>query len=248
MVTSPGRCNTAARMSPPIASFRGCTHDARRQSLRTCEPAASWGTTPSGPGAADPQRRKDIHMAEIGYMLSSEEHPASDLVRFARSAEEVGFEYAVISDHYHPWLERSGQSESPFVWTVLGAIAAATEQLRLGTAVTCPILRYHPAIVAQAAATVATMAPERFFLGVGTGENLNEHVVGRQWPPHEVRAEMLEEAVGVIRRLFEGEMVTHHGEHFTVEDAKVYSRPDVPVPIVIAAAGPAAAKLAGRRG
>jgi coenzyme F420-dependent glucose-6-phosphate dehydrogenase len=117
-------------------------------------------------------------MVEIGYALSSEEHPAPHLVRHARAAEEAGFAFAMISDHFHPWISRQGQS--PFAWTVIGAIAQATQRLRLGTGVTCPTVRYHPAIVAQAAATAAQLMPGRFFLGVGSGENLNEHVVSER--------------------------------------------------------------------
>src|SRR5512134_3165901 len=136
-------------------------------------------------------------MVEIGYALSSEEHTPHDLVRYAQRAEEVGFSFALISDHYHPWIRRQGQS--PFVWSVVGAIAQVTERLALGTGVTCPILRIHPAVIAQAAATAAMMMPGRFFLGVGTGENLNEHILGTHWPPIQVRQEMLEEAVVVMR-------------------------------------------------
>src|ERR687883_1797585 len=130
-------------------------------------------------------------MVELGYALSSEEHTPNDLVRYARRAEEVGFAFALISDHYHPWLDQQGQS--PFVWSVIGAIAHATERLRLGTGVTCPTIRIHPAIVAQAAATCAAMMPGRFFLGVGTGENLNEHILGDRWPFADERIEMMEE-------------------------------------------------------
>ncbi|GAA1756390.1 TIGR03557 family F420-dependent LLM class oxidoreductase [Luedemannella helvata] len=185
-------------------------------------------------------------MVTIGYALSSEEHPASDLVRYAARAEDVGFGYAMISDHFHPWIGEQGQS--PFVWSVLGGIAQATTHLRVGTGVTCPIMRYHPAIVAQAAATVATMMPGRFMLGVGTGEALNEHVVARRWPAYEVRAAMLAEAVDIMRRLFAGDQVRHYGEHFTVENARLYSRPDTPPPILVAAGAPRAARLAARIG
>jgi coenzyme F420-dependent glucose-6-phosphate dehydrogenase len=182
----------------------------------------------------------------LGYSLSTEEHGAPDLVRFARRAEEVGFAYASISDHFHPWVD--AQANSPFVWSVLGAIAEATTTLRLGTGVTCPTTRYHPTIVAQAAATMATLLPDRFFLGVGTGEALNEHIVGRRWPPYETRAAMLEEAVAIIRALWTGETVDHHGQHFTVENARLYSLPEAPPPIIVAAAGPRAARLASRIG
>src|SRR3954453_6003424 len=118
----------------------------------------------------------------IGYSLSTEEHRPEQLVEYAKRAEAAGFEYASISDHFHPWVRAQGNS--PFVWTVIGGIADATTTLRLGTGVTCPTVRYHPAIVAQAAATAASMMPSRFFLGVGTGENLNEHIVGDKWPPY----------------------------------------------------------------
>src|SRR3954469_21459043 len=128
-------------------------------------------------------------MVELGYSLSAEEHRPNALVQSARRAEEVGFTYALISDHFHPWTSKQGQS--PFVWSVIGGIAQATSRLRLGTGVTCPIGRYHPAIVAQAAATSADMMPGRFFLGIGSGENLNEHITGEGWPPAELRLEMM---------------------------------------------------------
>jgi coenzyme F420-dependent glucose-6-phosphate dehydrogenase len=182
----------------------------------------------------------------IGYSLSTEEHGPRELVEYARRAEQVGFQYASISDHFHPWVEAQGNS--PFAWTVIGAIANATTRLRLGTGVTCPTIRYHPAIIAQAAATATALMPGRFFLGVGTGENLNEHIVGGKWPPYEARAEMLEEAVEIIRRLWTGETVDHKGEHFTVENARLYTLPDEPPPIVVAASAPKAAELAGRIG
>jgi G6PDH family F420-dependent oxidoreductase len=185
-------------------------------------------------------------VVEVGYQLSSEEHEATDLVRFAARAEQAGFDYAMIADHFHPWVDTQGQS--PFAWTVLGGIAEVTSELRVGTSVTCPTMRYHPAIVAQAAATVATMMPGRFLLGVGTGEALNEHVVGAPWPGHQRRAEMLAEAVEVIRRLWSGAQVTHHGRHFTVDNARLYSLPEQPPPLLMAGAGPRAAALAGRLG
>src|SRR3954464_4966835 len=165
-------------------------------------------------------------MVQIGYALSSEEHQPADLVRHARLAEELGFPFALISDHYHPWIDRQGHA--PFVWGVIGAIAQATQRLRLGTAVTCPTMRLHPAIIAQAAATVALLMPGRFFLGVGTGENLNEHVLGLRWPNPEERLEMLEEAVELIRELWQGELTTRRGKHYTVSQARLYSVPDEP--------------------
>lgn len=185
-------------------------------------------------------------MPRLGYALSSEEHAPADLVRHARMAEEGGFTFALISDHFHPWIDRQGQS--PFVWSVLGAIAEATERLEVGTGVTCPTMRIHPAIVAQAAATTAALMPGRFFLGVGTGENLNEHVLGQRWPEWDVRIEMLEEAVDLIRRLWEGDNVSHHGRHYTVENARIYSLPETLPPIHVAAAGDKAAAFAGRSG
>lgn len=185
-------------------------------------------------------------MIEIGYKLCSEEHGPRDLVRFARRAEEAGFTFAMISDHFHPWVDRQG--ESPFVWGVLGAVAQATERLRVGTGVTCPTMRIHPAIIAHAAATAAALMPGRFLLGVGTGENLNEHVLGQRWPPAEVRREMLEEALEVIRLLWQGGLKSHRGRYYTVENARLYTLPDEPPPILIAASGEKAAELAGRRG
>jgi coenzyme F420-dependent glucose-6-phosphate dehydrogenase len=182
-------------------------------------------------------------MAPIGYALSTEELPPDRLVRYARMAEEAGFEFALISDHYHPWIDRQG--ESPFVWTVIGAIANATERLTLGTGVTCPTIRMHPAVVAHAAATAAAMMPGRFFLGVGSGENLNEHVVGERWPPVAVRLEMLEEAIEAIRELWTGKLVSHRGKHYTIENARLYTLPDEQPLLVVAAAGPKAAELAG---
>jgi G6PDH family F420-dependent oxidoreductase len=189
---------------------------------------------------------KDARSPTLGYALSSEEHPPSDLVRHAAMAEEHGFEYALISDHFHPWTERQG--ESSFVWTVIGAIVGATRRLRLGTGVTCPMIRIHPAIVAQASATAAALMPGRFFLGVGTGENLNEHVLGDRWPPSEVRREMLDEAISIIRALWDGEEISHRGRHYTVENARLFTRPDVTPPLLVAASGERAAELAGRWG
>ena len=178
-------------------------------------------------------------MTEIGYALSSEEHRPSDLARNARRAEEAGFSFALISDHFHPWVDRQGHS--PFVWSVIGGIAQTTERLRLGTGVTCPTMRIHPAIIAHAAATAADMMPGRFFLGVGTGENLNEHVLGDHWPPADVRREMLEEAVDVIRLLWQGGVQSHYGDYYTVENARLYTLPDELPPIVLAASGTKAA-------
>lgn len=185
-------------------------------------------------------------MVQIGYAMSSEEHTPTDLVRHARLAEEAGFPYALISDHYHPWTDQQGQSA--FVWSVIGGIAQSTLGLHLGTGVTCPIQRIHPAIIAQAAATAGAMLPGRFFLGVGTGENLNEHILGEKWPPYDVREEMLEEAVGIIRMLWQGGSRSHRGRYFTVENARIYSLPTQLPPIMVAAGGANSAELAGRIG
>ncbi len=185
-------------------------------------------------------------MAEIGYSLSSEEHGPRELVEFARRAEEVGFTFALISDHFHPWIHQQGTS--PFAWTVLGGIAQVTSRLRIGTGVTCPTFRYAPPIIAQAAATVAAMMPGRFFLGVGTGEALNEHILGDQWPPSIIRQDMLAEAVDIIRSLWDGQEQSHWGEFFTVEQAQIFTLPDPLPPIYIAAVGEYSAELAGEAG
>jgi G6PDH family F420-dependent oxidoreductase len=181
---------------------------------------------------------------ELGYTLSCEEHGPQELVRNARAAEEAGFAFATISDHFHPWTDNQGQS--PFVWSVIGGIAQATQRIRLGTGVTCPLIRIHPAIVAQAAATSAVMMDGRFFLGVGTGEELNEHVTGARWPGPDARLEMLEEAMEVLRLLWRGGYQTHRGKHYTVEQLKLYDAPAGAPPIVVAAAAPDAAELAAR--
>jgi G6PDH family F420-dependent oxidoreductase len=182
----------------------------------------------------------------LGYKLSSEERTATQLVEDAALAEEAGFEFATISDHFHPWLDAQGQS--PFVWGVLGGIAHATDRIQVGTGVTCPTVRMHPVIVAQAAATAATMMPGRFFLGVGTGENLNEHILGGPWSHAGRRRRMLEDAVDLIRELWSGELVSREGGTFEVDTARLYSIPDESPPIYVAAAGPVAAELAGRIG
>lgn len=183
-------------------------------------------------------------MPELGYTLSCEEFDAPSLVAQAERAEQAGFAFAGISDHFHPWIDAQG--ESPFVWGVLGAIAARTERLRLLTGVTCPTQRMHPALVAQAAATAASLMPGRFSLGVGTGENLNEHIVGERWPPTVERQARLEEAVEVIRKLWTGKLIGHRGEHFTVENARLYSLPDELPPLLLAVAGESSVALASR--
>ena len=183
---------------------------------------------------------------QLGYTLSCEEHGPNELVRNARAAEEAGFEFATISDHFHPWVDAQG--ESPFVWSVIGGIAQVTRRIRLGTGVTCPTIRIHPAIIAHAAATSQVMLEGRFFLGVGTGEELNEHITGAPWPSPEARLEMLEEAIEILRLLWQGGYQSHHGKHYTVEQARIFTLPDEPPPIAVAAAQPNAAELAGRVG
>jgi coenzyme F420-dependent glucose-6-phosphate dehydrogenase len=183
---------------------------------------------------------------ELGIALSSEENSPADLVRHARAAEDAGLEFGLISDHVHPWVDAQGHS--PFVWSVLGAIAEATERFRIGTGVTCPLIRIHPAIVAHATATVACLMRGRFFLGVGTGENLNEHVLGAKWPAPDERLEMLEEAVEVMRLLWKGGYQTHRGKHYNVENLRIFDLPDEPIDIAVAAMQPQAAELAGRIG
>src|SRR3982751_2837682 len=192
------------------------------------------------PGCQTPKRMCNgfragyrARVPELGYTLSSEEHPPNDLVRNARAAEEAGFEFLSISDHFHPWTDNQGQSA--FVWSVIGAVANATERIRLGTGVTCPTIRIHPAIIAQAAATSAAMMPGLFFLGVGSGDNLNEHILGDKWPAPDERLEMLEEAVEVIRLLWQGGYQTHRGRHYTVEQARLYTLPEQRPELCVAA-------------
>jgi G6PDH family F420-dependent oxidoreductase len=184
-------------------------------------------------------------MVSMGYFLSCEEFGPRELVRQAKLARDAGFERLWISDHFHPWNDEQGQS--PFVWSVIGALSEAVD-LPVATAVTCPTIRLHPAVTAQAAATAAVQLNGRFVLGVGSGEALNEHIFGDAWPSAPTRLAMLEEAVAVIRELHKGGDVTHHGEHYTVQNARIYTRPDQPIPIYVSAFGPVAAKLAGRIG
>jgi len=182
---------------------------------------------------------------KVGYFLSCEEFAPRDLVEQAKRAEQAGFHALWISDHYHPWNDEQGHS--PFVWSVIGALAEATG-LPVTTGVTCPTLRIHPAVIAQAAATSGVMHGGRFQLGVGSGEALNEHVLGDRWPEADVRLEMLEEAVEVIRLLWQGGDRSHHGRHYTVENARVYDLPDEPPPILVSGFGPKAIRLAARIG
>ena len=185
-------------------------------------------------------------MTKFGLTLSSEEHAPPRLVELAELAEEHEFDFVSISDHYHPWVDAQGHS--PFVWSVLGAIATRTTDLDVAVGVTCPIMRIHPAVLAQAAATTGQLLDGRFTWGVGTGEALNEHITGRRWPIAADRIEMLEEAIDIIRRLWKGEEVTVRGDHFTVENARIYDPPSSSIPIVVSAFGPAAAEMAARAG
>lgn len=185
-------------------------------------------------------------MVKIGYKLSSEEQGPLDLICYARQAEDAGFDFVMISDHYHPWTDRQGQS--PFVWGTIGGISQTTSKLRLSTAVTCPTVRIHPAIIAQAAATAAAMMPGRFTLGVGSGENLNEHIIGDRWPPASIRLEMLVEAIEVIRLLWEGGSKDYYGDFYTVENARIYTLPKELPPIMVASGGERSAKIAARIG
>jgi G6PDH family F420-dependent oxidoreductase len=182
---------------------------------------------------------------KIGYFLSCEEYGPRELVEQARLAEQAGFESLWISDHFHPWNDEQG--ESPFVWSVIGAVSQVCS-LPIMTAVTCPTVRMHPAIVAHAAATSAVMTGGRFVLGVGSGEALNEHVVGARWPDANVRLDMLEEAVDVMRTLWKGEYVDHHGEYYTVENARLYTLPSGPIPVHVSGFGPKAVDVAARIG
>jgi G6PDH family F420-dependent oxidoreductase len=183
---------------------------------------------------------------KIGVGLSSEEHGPRGLLSAAEAARTHGFDDLAVTDHFHPWIDEQGHS--PFVWSVLGALSQADGRGTLGTAVTCPTVRIHPAIVAQAAATTAVMAEGRFWLGVGTGENLNEHILGDRWPPAPERLRMLEESIEVMRLLWTGEEVTFDGEHYVVEDARIYDLPSEPPKVMVSAFGPAAAASAAKHG
>ncbi len=182
-------------------------------------------------------------MTRFGYTLMTEQSGPKDLVRHAVAAERAGFDLAVSSDHFFPWL--SAQGHAPYAWSVLGAVAHATSDIELMTYVTCPTMRYHPAVVAQKAATTQLLADGRFTLGLGTGENLNEHVIGGGWPGVETRQEMLVEAVDIIRSLHEGDLLTHRGTYFEVDSARIWDLPDDGVPIAIAMGGPRAVEALG---
>jgi G6PDH family F420-dependent oxidoreductase len=184
-------------------------------------------------------------MTQFGYTMMTEQSRPDRLVSDLQRAEAAGFDFSVISDHYFPWLEEQGHSG--YAWSILGAAAHATERISLMTYVTCPILRYHPAVVAQKAATMQILSGGRFRLGLGAGENLNEHVVGKGWPAVGMRHEMLAEAVDIITRLLGGEHVNFRGKHFDVESAHLYDMPDEPPPIGIAVSGERSCSLAGRK-
>ena len=184
--------------------------------------------------------------ANFGYTLSSEEFGPVDLVDNAVRAESLGFDFCSLSDHYHPWTESQGHS--PFAWAVLGAIARATSDVQLLTGVTCPIIRTHPAVIAHAAATVSLLSDGRFSLGVGTGENLNEHIHGDRWPPPEERLAMLEEAIEILRELWSGETLDHVGEFYQVVNARVFDPPEHDLPIIVSAFGEHAVEVAARIG
>jgi G6PDH family F420-dependent oxidoreductase len=184
-------------------------------------------------------------MTSLGYFLSCEQFSPKELVEQAKRAEAAGFDKLWISDHFHPWNDEQGQS--PFVWGVIGALSEATS-LPVSTAVTCPTVRIHPAVIAQAAATAAVQLDGKFVLGVGSGEALNEHILGDPWPSIGVRREMLEEAIEVIRLLHTGDEISHHGLHYEVQEARIYTLPDQPVPIYVSGFGPQSAELAGQIG
>ena len=185
-------------------------------------------------------------MVQFGYTLSSEEHAPDRLVDLAVQAENAGFDFVSISDHFHPWV--SAQGESPFVWSTLGAIARETDEIGIGVGVTCPIIRIHPLNVAHAVATIQVMAGGRLTFGVGTGENLNEHVTGQRWPEHRLRLEMLGESMHVMRSLWTGEEVSYDGDHYTVENATLFTVPESVPDVVVSAFGPQTARWAADHG
>lgn len=185
-------------------------------------------------------------MIELGFSLSSEELTPGEIIKNAIRAEEVGFSFLSISDHFHPWIDEQGQSS--FVWTMLGALAQVTNTVRVLTGVTCPTIRIHPVIIAQATATTAALFGNRFGFGVGTGENLNEHVIGLGWPSYETRKDMLIEAIEIIRLMWQGEMTTYHGQYYIVDTARIYTLPEHPPEIIVSGFGPKSAAMAGEIG
>jgi coenzyme F420-dependent glucose-6-phosphate dehydrogenase len=201
---------------------------------------ADAGTQPDDKGTTDSSG------CRFGLTLSAEEHPPRRLIDIAELAEASEFDFVSISDHFHPWIGEQGHS--PFVWTLLGALAERTARVDVVVGVTCPIMRIHPAVLAQATATVANLLERRFVWGVGTGEALNEHIVGRRWPTAPERLDMLTEAIEIIRQLWTGEDTTVHGTHFTVENARIYDPPPVEIPVIVSAFGPKAADVAAAIG
>ncbi len=181
-------------------------------------------------------------MVKFGYKLMTEEHGPKALIENAVRAEAAGFDFVSISDHFHPWLESQGHA--PFAWSVMGAIAHATSHIGIATGLTCPIIRYHPAVIAQAAATMAVMSDNRFTLSVGAGERLNEHVTGARWPSIPERHAMLGEAIDIFRTLWKGGAHSWRGEHFVLDHAQLYDLPDVPIDIMLGVSGPASVALA----
>jgi G6PDH family F420-dependent oxidoreductase len=183
---------------------------------------------------------------QFGYTLYCEGNEPRDLVRQATLAEEAGFDFLVISDHYHPWL--TSQSHAGFAWSILGAVAQATSRIKLATMVTCPTMRYHPAIIAQAAATIGVLSEGRFTLGLGSGERLNEHIVGQGWPSATVRRKMLAEAIEIIQKLWQGGYQSYEGEYFQLDDARIFDLPKEPIELFAAAGGQRAARVAAQSG
>jgi coenzyme F420-dependent glucose-6-phosphate dehydrogenase len=183
-------------------------------------------------------------MSVVGYSAALEQFHPTDLLRWSQEAEQAGFGGVMAADHFHPWVPQQGHS--PFAWSWMGALAAGTNKLTFGPGVTCASYRYHPAIIAQGAATLAAMAPGRFWLGIGTGEALNEAIVGGEWPEAPVRLERMLESIEIIQKLFTGKKVRYSGKHLRMSSARLYTRPDHPVPIYVAASGPKTAESAGR--
>ncbi|MET0240972.1 MAG: TIGR03557 family F420-dependent LLM class oxidoreductase [Sphingobium sp.] len=181
-------------------------------------------------------------MVKFGYKLMTEEHGPAALIDNAILAEKAGFDFLSISDHFHPWLEAQGHA--PFAWSVLGAIAHATSRIGIATGLTCPILRYHPVVIAQAAATIAVLSEDRFTLAVGAGERLNEHVTGVRWPSIPERHAMLGEAIAIFRTLWQGGAHSWRGEHFVLDHGQLYDLPKRPIPLVVGVSGPASVRLA----
>ncbi len=183
-------------------------------------------------------------MPVVGYSAALEQFGPNELLRWSQEAEQAGFRGVMAADHFHPWVP--GQGHSPFAWTWMGALGLATKELTFGPGVTCASYRYHPAIIAQASATLATMYPGRFWLGIGTGEALSEHIVGGEWPEAAVRLERMIESIEIIQKLFSGKKVRYQGKHLRMESARLYTRPQTPPPILVAASGPKTAETAGR--